>query len=540
LNIKGEEIMGSSISRRNFIKGSAVSVLGAGALGLTGCAPKSIATPTTEPAAVEQPTQAAKLPDLSGAKYDVDVVVVGSGAAGMAAAIEAADKGLKTILLEVNSTLGGNANYAEGIFGFHTKYQQAKGLSYDANEMVKGDIDYSHYRADYRLIKEFILGADENIQWLEDMGMTFYDQLGGAKYATQHLYKGKGMAMINDVMKPRAEKLGVTILTSTRGKELYMQDGKVQGILAEGADGEFPIKAKAIVLACGGFIQNDQMVKEQTQYDPNRMIVTATPNHVGDGIKMAYSAGGDTTGAKLFHLIWAGVDGIPFKDEVSVAACNEPYFWVNADGVRFVSEGLVAGKVTETCNAILNQKKVYSILSQGEINRLMKEPCTVGWGSYVFQGTVMQNIQKQLDDVLAKNPKNVYTGATIEELANKMGLDPKTLSATVQNYNAICDAGVDTDFGKDKPFLRKVETGPFYAFELKCNVFCSMGGIRVNTRNEVLDSNFNPIPGLYGAGVDCSGLYGDTYCIDLAGSAQGYAVYSGRNSARSIKTYLQG
>jgi fumarate reductase flavoprotein subunit len=66
-----------------------------------------------------------------------------------------------------------------------------------------------------------------------------------------------------------------------------------------------------------------------------------------------------------------------------------------------------------------------------------------------------------------------------------------------------------------------------------------MGGIRVNTHNQVLDMEFNPIQGLYAAGVDCSGLYGDTYCIDLAGSAQGYAVYSGRNSAKHAKTYIK-
>jgi fumarate reductase flavoprotein subunit len=529
------------LTRRKFLQDAAIGVAGIAAVEITGCAPKVTSSEAeTSPSEAQNTTQAPRaidLPDIANATYDVDIVIVGSGAAGMSAAVEAGSQGLKAIVLEVNPALGGNANFAEGIFGFHSKYQQAQGLEYNANEMVKDEIEYAHYRADYRLIKEFILGADENIQWLEDLGVTYYDQLGGVKYVTQHLYKDKGK-WINDVMKPQAEKLGATILTSTRGKNLYMKDGKVIGVLAEGAEGEFPIRTKAVVLACGGFIQNDQMVQEQTQYDPKRMIVTATPNHVGDGIKMAYDAGGDASGAKLFHMIWAGIDGISFSEEVSVAACNEPYFWVNADGVRFVSEGLVAGKVTETCNAILNQKKVFSILSQGEINRLMQEPCTVGWGSYVFQGTVMKDIQTQLDKVLTKGLSNVHKGETIAELASKIGADPATLENTVTQYNALCDAGEDTDFGKEKPFLRKVETGPFYAFELKCNVFCSMGGIRVNTHNQVLDTEFNPIPGLYAAGVDCSGLYGDTYCIDLAGSAQGYAVYSGRNSAKHARTYI--
>lgn len=335
--------MSEELTRRTFLKSAAISATGLAAIGITGCAPSVVKDATPAPASTGEEAAQVSLPDLSTAKEEVDVVVVGSGAAGMAAAIEAAARGMKVTLLEVNETLGGNANFAEGIFGFNSKYQQALGLKYDANEMVQGDVEYSHYRADYRLVKEFILGADENIEWLEEMGVQFYDQLGGAKYQTQHLYKGKGMSMINDSMKPRAEKLGVSIQTSTRGTHVYMDNGKIAGVLAEKADGVYPIKTKVVVLAAGGFIQNDEMVKTLAQFDPKKMLVTATPKHVGDGIKMAYEAGGDQSGAKLLHMIWAGIRGVPFENQASVAACNEPNIWVNTDGVRFADEGLVVG-----------------------------------------------------------------------------------------------------------------------------------------------------------------------------------------------------
>lgn len=158
-------------------------------------------------------------------------------------------------------------------------------------------------------------------------------------------------------------------------------------------------------------------------------------------------------------------------------------------------------------NIILNQKKAYSILTDAEAKE--------------------------------KSPEGFFYGETIDELAEAIEVDPATLSTTIANYNSMVATGVDSDFGKTAPWLQEVPaSGPFYAFELKCSAFCTMGGIRVNEKNEVLDGDFNGIPGLYCAGVDCSGLQGTTYCMNIGGGAQGYAVYSGRNSVRSAKGYL--
>ena len=151
----------------------------------------------------------------------------------------------------------------------------------------------------------------------------------------------------------------------------------------------------------------------------------------------------------------------------------------------------------------------------------------------------LTDLQNQLDAAVADPAEGFFYGASIEELATALGMEANVLRESIVNHNALCDAGVDTDFHKPPPFMRKVsEEGPFYAFELQCNVFCTMGGIRVNQQNAVLDAEFNAIPGLYCVGVDCSGLQGTTYRSRLGAGAQGYAVYSGRNSAKNAIGYI--
>lgn len=524
--------MSTNISRRDFIKGAAVSAVGVAAIGVAGCGDRENTEDTKKNAAEEFVK-----PDLAKAKYNVDIVIVGSGAAGMSAAVEAGQKGMKALLLETNSFLGGNTNFAEGIFGYNTKYQQAQGLNYDLNEMIQGEMEFSNYKADYLIIKEFVLGSNANIEWLESMGLKFPGIVAGGAFKTQHLYPDKGKSLIN-VLKPQAEKSGVTILTSTRGRALYQENGKIVGIAAQNDKETFAIRTKAVVLACSGFIQNPDMVAQLTKYNMDRMLVTANPGHVGDSLIMAYEVGGDQSSQPLFHLIWAGVEGVEIGSQLGVAACNEPILWVDNFGRRFVDESVLIGQVSRVDNALLNRKDTYSILDQDQIVRMTQEPCTIGFGSYTFAGTKLDKLEEQLNAALSRKNKSIFKADTIEELARKIGVDPTNLRATIDLNNKMYSEGKDTEFAKPAQYLRPIKTAPFYAFELKANVFATMGGIRVNTKSEVLTKDFEPIPGLYCAGMDCGGLNGDTYSYLLSASAQGYAVYSGRNSVQNALKYM--
>lgn len=281
------------------------------------------------------------------------------------------------------------------------------------------------------------------------------------------------------------------------------------------------------------------MMDALQRFSHDRVKITAAPGHDGAHMNMAYSAGAEQSGITLMHFIWAALESFDLHSQLSTAACNEGYFWIDNHGERFCDESLTTNP---SCidNIILNQKRAFSILTDAEAQRLATEGCTIGWGSYIFAGSQMTDLPSELAQAKQDAPAGFFYGETIDELAAALEVDADTLRQTISSYNAMVAAGEDTDFGKKAPFLHEVpESGPFYAFELKCSAFCTMGGIRVNRKNEVLDQNFDGIPGLYCAGVDCSGLQGTTYCMGIGGGAQAYAVYSGRNSIRHAKEYLE-
>lgn len=530
------------LSRRDFLKTGAASAvfLGAGTVGLAGCTPAK--SSSSGKSTDSTSSSGENLFDggietsvsLDKAAYDVDIVVVGGGAGGMAACATAAENGLNVLLVEASEAVGGTTQFAEGIAAVHSKILKETNADVDVQELVTGELKFSNYCTDARLVKEFLNSSNENLEWLMGLGVEFYPQVINT---TQHLYVGQGKAMIAKVNDYAVSK-GAQILTSTKAKRLFMDNGKVTGLLCEDKSGDVVIKTGAVIFACGGYIQNNDMIDELQRFNHERVKVTANPGHDGAHITMSYSAGAERTGITLMHFIWAALENFDLHSQLSTAACNEGYFWIDNHGKRFCDESLVTNP---SCidNIILNQKKVYAILTDAEAKHLANDGCNLGWGSYIFAGSKMTDLESQLADAKNKNPEGFYYGSTIDELAKALEVDSTVLTKTITDYNTMVAAGVDTDFGKTAPWLREVPaSGPFYAFELKCSAFCTMGGIRVNEKNEVLDTDFNGIPGLYCAGVDCSGLQGTTYCMNIGGGAQGYAVYSGRNAVRNAKAYI--
>ena len=518
-----------------------MGLAGLGAVGLIGC---SNGSSSTSASTESETASAAGLFDsgietklsLDDAEYDVDVVIVGAGAAGMAAIATAAEDGVNALLVEANSVVGGTTQFAEGIAAVGSDIQKANGYNLDIDELIQEEMAWSNYCIDTRLLKDFLKASNDNLEWLIGMGVEFYPQ---QIFPTQHLYVGQGKAMIDKVNAYALSK-GAQILTSTKAKRLFMDNGKVTGLLCEGDNGDVIIKAKAVILACGGYIQNDDMIDALQRFNHDRVKVTAAAGHDGAQLNMAYSAGAERSGITLMHFIWAATESFDLHSQLSTAACNEGYFWVDSHGQRFCDESLVS---LPSCidNIILNQKRAYSILTDAEIQHLANDGCNVGWGSYVFQGSQMTDLSDEAAKAKNDKPEGFYYAESITDLASQLGCEAATLTKSIQDYNAMVSAGADTDFGKKAPFLQTVpENGPFYAFELKCSAFCTMGGIRVNEKNEVLDNDFNGIPGLYGASVDCSGLQGTTYSTAVGGGAQGYSVYSGRNAVYSAEEYIKG
>lgn len=476
-----------------------------------------------------------------------DVVIVGSGAAGIAAGLTAVQDGHRVLLLEKGKTTGGSSNYTEGLFAINSYLQKAKGIKIKATDVLSEEVNYSKYKADSRIWRDYINNSAENVQWLHDQGVEFEGvQAMGAGEATWHIYKGMGHGVIHDVLQPKFEQLGGEVLTLTRAIKLTRQaDGQVRVTLRDHRIGDkYDVTARAVVLAAGGYLNNAKMIATETPYDETRLVPVSSGKGTGDGLRMAWNIGAQKYGtgmAMLFGGYLHDEDEPSYKmmaSQMNTAAGQQPLLWVNQDGERFVNEEVVYN-FSLAGNALYTQSQVYSILDQAVIDKMATTGNFMGLGIYVKRGQKMDQLQDELDRAVAAKKSFIFKADTIEDLARQMGLPVEKLTATIQRYNRFADQGSDDDFGKDPKYLRKVAQGPFYGFHLNIGAFCTMGGLKVTPANEVLDDHAHVISGLYAAGNDASGLVGDTYGPNMPGTCVGYAFYFGRNAAHHINDYLK-
>lgn len=479
-------------------------------------------------------------------KNAYDVVVVGTGASGMAAAVTAAQNGLSVLLLEKGKTTGGSSNYTEGMFGVDSYLQKEAGVKIDKNEIVQSELTYSNYRADAGIWKSYVDGSADTISWMRDLGVHFLRvQKMGTGVQSWHIYEGFGDNVIHGTFIPKAIEYGVEILTLTAGKELHKDGDKITGITIEDCASKETqkIDTKVVILATGGFLDNLEMIKEKTHYDTDRLLPVTCGKDTGDGLRMAWTIGAQEYGSGM-AMLFGGYLNDPeepnykmMHSQMCVGAGQQPLLWVNERGQRFVNEAVIYN-FSEAGNALYTQDKVYSILDKGVIDYMAENGNFMGLGVYINRGAKMDKLQEEIDQALKDHKPFVTKADSIEELAQKIGLSVTTLTETIANYNRFAANGVDEDYNKSKEYLYPVSKGSFYAFELGVGAFCTMGGLKISIDNEVLRENGQKIKGLYAVGNDSSGLVGDTYGPDKPGSCVGYAFYSGRHAAQHAKQYI--
>ncbi|KUG02809.1 fumarate reductase flavoprotein subunit [hydrocarbon metagenome] len=471
---------------------------------------------------------------------DADVVVIGAGTSGMTAAIEAASEGAKVILLEKQGKVGGSSRFAEGVFGAESPLQKELGITISKKETLRKEMEFHNYRVSGPQWKALIDASGNNIQWLLDMGVKFaMVSSPGAGEKTWHVYDGFGDALFDEYLLPKAEELGVELMVNTPGKELIMEDGRVVGVKATTADNkELVINTKAAIIATGGFSDDPELVAELTTDDMTQVVNGGTPGHTGDGIKMARAVGAASNGWAIFSKIGLTLEKYSVHSHINSAAAMEPSLWVNKFGERYVNEDVIF-HYTRAANAVGTQPTTYSVIDSNLLNKMVNEGCYNGFGAYVLPGTKLVDLPAELEKALERKDVNVFKADTLEELADKLGVDKDTFLATIDRYNEFCANGEDMDYSKESKYLNEVKTGPFYAFHIKVLNLNSMGGIRVNIKNEVLDEEYQPIKGLYAAGMDCDGYTGDTYGLTIPGSCQGIALFTGRNSAVHAVEYTK-
>lgn len=446
--------------------------------------------------------------------FDTEVVVVGAGAAGLSAALEAANNGAKVILVEKLAMTGGSTARSGGkVQAAGTDIQKANGVEDNADLYYNHLMSVGENKVDQlktRLIADNSL-ADFN--WLVENGVEFsknieqlhdkYRPIRGHYVSVQDgkvEQDGHGWAITQPLEKAAIDK-GVEILLETPAKKLIIDNkGTVTGIECEDAQGnKITINSKAVILATGGYDLNKELLEE---YAPlvKPVYSTVAPGNVGDGLIMARDAGAKIQsggGAVLLYLdLAAGVGEVGG-------------LYVDATGSRFVDE-------TEFW--FTRTKKLMDRNQTG-----------------MFYIT---DVKGKLDsfDALVQAGKMVE-GSTIEDLAGKLGMTE--LATTVERYNQLAKKGVDEDFNKDPEYMKTVEEGPFYAVAFAPITSGTFGGPVTNEKGQVIAEKGGIINGLYAAGEVANG---DLFYQEYPGSGSsistcvGMGRIAGRVAAEEAKT----
>jgi fumarate reductase flavoprotein subunit len=482
------------------------------------------------------------------AKLEADIVVIAAGASGLAACVAAAEKGAKVIALEKASVTGGTGNMGMGPFGLESPIQRLKQMGPTKEQAFKEMMHYTHYQVDAKLVSTYFDKATTTIEWLQNMGVEFFDALpyfpGG--WPTWHIIApgGEGCARnLYRILTEKAKEKGVEILLQTPVKKIIKQGGKVTGVIAEDRNGEkIEVACKAVIVATGGFGDNPQLIKKFTGFEWGvNMQSFRIPGLAGDGHRMAWEVGAVQTEMKM-EMIFLPPGGddkenINPVDPELMEAFRQPNYLCNIQGERFMDEAMLPNS-TFTGNAIAFQKGkcAFNIFDES-IRKKMEE----GYEEVHFVFPFMK--LEKFDDLIKKSKdagyKYVYVADSLEDLAAQTGINPAGLKAGVEEYNAFCEKGYDPVFHKRHKSLNSLKGPKYYAMKFLPGAYGSLGGIKVNYKMEVQDKEWNAIPGLYGAGTDANTLYGDSYPFILPGNTMGWALNSGRMAGESAVDYIK-
>lgn len=477
-------------------------------------------------------------------KYDV--VIVGGGLSGFAAATAAADKSLKTLLIEKGKTTGGTGNYVEGIFAVQSEMQKQAGIDVKPEEILQTELDYSHYEANGMIWKNYIQQSAANVKWLQEHGVQFSGVVNmGTGFATWHLFDGYGSKAIHIALEPYIKEKGVEIQTLTQAENLTKKDiGFSLDLVNVTSRSTRTVLAKNVILATGGYLNNKELMMSAHKYNPERIVAVNSGKSTGDGLKMAWSVGAHKffTGMTMNFggQIYDKTNQVPTYElsdwNLGSAVCDEPILWVNENGDRFVNEYDCVTNWANEGNSMLRQDRVFAILDQKTIDDFTDKKFPLDLHPF-YELPNYPNLKKEISKALDKKLSFITKTKTLDELAEK--IKTPNLVSSIKHYNELASIGMDTDYNKDAKYLLPVKQGPFYAFEMEVGAFTTGDGLKVNVNNEVIDKNGQPIKHLYAVGSDGSGvIYGDTYGVEVSGTHAGYCIYSARNAISNISNFL--
>ncbi len=305
---------------------------------------------------------------------------------------------------------------------------------------------------------------------------------------------------------------------------------------------ETQVNAKVVVVASGGYANNKEWIKKYAGLDLDiNLVPVGNVDKTGDGIRMAFEVGADNEGLGVLELFRVGPMGPEFAMKSPVEyAVVQPDLWVNNQGERFCDES-IGFYETSVGNASARQGggSTYSIFDTSTVKRLMENGIDKSHGIDFPPGSRVLDLDRDLAATLENRSTEVFKANSIQELAEKIRVDPVRLQETVDEYNGFCEKGHDDLFAKAPKYLRPIYGPQFYAVRARTVFLGTLGGIKINQKTEVIDKKGRVIPGLYAVGFDAGGMYGDSYSIkDASGLSAGFAINSGRIAGRNALEYL--
>jgi fumarate reductase flavoprotein subunit len=480
---------------------------------------------------------------MSEIKMETDVIVVGSGASGLAAAIEAAQAGARVTVFEKQPSLGGTSNNFEGIFAVGSAMQKEKYIAYSSDQAFRNFVEYNHWRVEARLVRSLINRSAETIEWLQNLGVEFVEVTINMPDAprTYHVVKGRGQAVIK-AMVQKAKENGVIIRAASPVKQILKGKSGPSGVVVE-LDGKDTVLAcRAAVIASGGYANNAEWIQKYTGLELGRTVTPmGNTGKMGDGIRMAWEMGAAAEGMGVLHLIRVAPFGpeFPFMNSVEGAAI-QPVLWVDPHGERFCDEGIAYYDTSlGNVNSRYKQGYTFCLFDDTIKKHFMEKGVFRGMGQVVPPGCKLRDLDEKLEHFLSLNSKEFFGANSIEELARKMEVDPHVLKTTVDRYNTFCAQRYDAEFAKDPEYLIPLNGPRFYAAKARTCFLGTMGGIKINHKTEAVDEYGTPIAGLYAVGLDAGGLHAESYSMrDTSGITSAFAINSGRVAGENSAKYL--
>jgi fumarate reductase flavoprotein subunit len=540
------------------------------------------------------------VPNAMGAekKYDFieekscDLVVLGGGGSGLVAAARAAQlTGKKVIVLEKASTTGGAAQFAATIRTFGSKWQTDRNLPDTTTEYARNMMDSVYWRLDEKLVLNCLRGTGQFFDWLCEQGDNIDDMFFIGKYAGSGEIEsgplGPQMDTFNlgyanfkksekrlgnfimDMMKEKCNTYGVEVLTKHPVVDVEVKNGKIVAAVAKSKKGYIRIACKACIMSIGSWINNEEILKKCCpKFAEVKQYMTSGPHMIpeysGDGIPLAEKAGAFVDYASFCVQLWGPVYDYARGDaaggSVVSAMAQSPYIiTVNLNGRRFAGEPVAHMGHFGYGQVQIDQPhgQSFDIFDENTLAATFNLPrCTqtaediktiacdyrtwIEPKDEVRLPDTMEEIYRGIKEGFGKNNGNMFKADTLEELADKIGVDKKNFLETVRSYNECCEKGVDWDFFKRSDSLVPISKPPYYAFLGKLMTDGAFGGVQVNQDMQACKPNGGLVEGLYVTGDFASGRF-----INLGGIKRqvlndlSWAFSSGYLAGTNAGKYLQ-